>query len=134
MTPLVVDASALLEYLLRSPRGARLAPLLQESGSDLHAPALCDVEIGSGLVRLLARHLLEIRRAEEILEDLADLRLARHGHLSLVPRALALRDNFSVYDGMYVVLAESLDAPLVTADAKLARAARKHTALDVRTA
>ncbi|HEY0590709.1 MAG TPA: type II toxin-antitoxin system VapC family toxin [Thermoanaerobaculia bacterium] len=131
MTPLVVDASALLEYLLGSPAGARIAPLLQSQDADLHAPALCDVEIGSGLVRLLARRRIGVQRATELLEDLGDMPLARHGHLSLVPRALALRENFSIYDGVYVALAESLGATLVTADAKLARAARTHSRVDV---
>ena len=134
MTPLVVDASALLEYLLGSPAGARVAPLLQAPDADLHAPAVCDVEVGSGLIRLLTRRLIEIARATEILEDLGDLPLARHGHLSLVPRALALRKNFSIYDGVYVALAESLGATLITADAKLARAARGHSRIEVRLA
>jgi predicted nucleic acid-binding protein len=133
VTPLVVDASALLEVLLGSSRGVELLPLLAAADVDLHAPALLDVEVGSGLVRLLARGLVEVERATQILEDLRDLRIARHGHLSLVPRAIALRENFSVYDGVYVALAESLGATLVTADAKLARAVRIHTSLEVRT-
>jgi predicted nucleic acid-binding protein len=130
---LVVDASALVEVLLRSPRGVGLLPLLAAADSDLHAPALLDVEVGSALARLLTRRLVEIERATQLLEDLRDFRLARHGHLSLVPRAVALRENFSVYDGVYVALTESLDATLVTADEKLARAVRIHTSLEVRT-
>jgi len=35
-----------------------------------------------------------------------------------------LRHNFTVYDAAYVVLAEALEAPLVTADAKLEEARR----------
>ena len=37
-------------------------------------------------------------------------------------RAWALRENITVYDAMYVVLAESLDAPFLTCDGPLARA------------
>jgi predicted nucleic acid-binding protein len=37
---------------------------------------------------------------------------------------LALRDNFTVYDAAYVVLAQQLQSPLVTRDAKLADARR----------
>jgi predicted nucleic acid-binding protein len=40
----------------------------------------------------------------------------------LVPRYWALRDNLTVYDAAYVALAEAFDAPLLTADARLARA------------
>ena len=37
-------------------------------------------------------------------------------------RAWELRANATVYDAIYVALAELLDAPLVTADRKLAKA------------
>ncbi len=37
-------------------------------------------------------------------------------------RVWQLRDNVSLYDAWYVVLAELLDAPLVTLDLRLARA------------
>ena len=37
-------------------------------------------------------------------------------------RCWELRTKATVYDAVYVALAELLDAPLVTADAKLARA------------
>ena len=37
-------------------------------------------------------------------------------------RAWELRDNVTVYDAVYVALAELLDAPLVTADSRLAKA------------
>ena len=43
---------------------------------------------------------------------------------------LALRENFTVYDAAYIVLALALDAPLVTADAKHLEAGR--LGLDVR--
>jgi predicted nucleic acid-binding protein len=33
-----------------------------------------------------------------------------------------LRDNVSAYDAAYIALAETLEAPLVTRDARLARA------------
>ena len=46
----------------------------------------------------------------------------RHQTRSLWPRAWELRTNLSAYDALYVALAEQLDAPLVTADARLARA------------
>lgn len=119
MTPLVVDASALVEYLFRTPRGTTLAPLIEKRGTDLHVPALADVEFASAVVRLLVRRIVTIDRATEALGDLADLPLTRHGHLSLLPRILSLRGNFSVYDGVYVALAESLAADLITADDKL---------------
>lgn len=131
MTRVVLDASALLEYLLQNPRARTIAPFLQASDSDLHAPTLCDVEVASGIVRLLVRKLISVERTSELLTDLNDLPITRHGHLALLPRAIALRNNFSVYDAIYVALAESLDATLLTADDKLAEAIRRHTSLAV---
>jgi predicted nucleic acid-binding protein len=48
--------------------------------------------------------------------------LRRHSHTALLPRAWALRATLTAYDAVYVALAEALDAPLVTRDARLARA------------
>ena len=39
-----------------------------------------------------------------------------------MPRAFELRANVSAYDATYVALAEHLDCPLVTGDARLANA------------
>lgn len=39
-----------------------------------------------------------------------------------VPRIGELRDSVSAYDATYVAVAEALEAPLVTADGRLARA------------
>jgi predicted nucleic acid-binding protein len=61
-------------------------------------------------------------RAEEALEDLALLRVVRHAHVDLAGRAWGLRDNFTAYDAMYLALAESLDATMVTCDAPLGAA------------
>ena len=127
----VLDASALLEYLLQTPRGSRLAPAIQAPDAELHAPSLCDVEITSGVVRLLVRQMISFERAGELLDDLVDLPITRHGHLALLPRTVSLRHNFTVYDAVYVALAESLGATLLTADGKLATAIQRHTSLEV---
>lgn len=127
MSALVVDASALVEYLFRTPRALRLGPVIEDSAVDLHVPSLADVEFSSAVARLLVRRLITPERASEALDDLGDLPLTRHGHLALLPRTLALRENFSTYDAIYVALAESLGAELLTSDEKLATAARTHT-------
>ena len=60
--------------------------------------------------------------AIEALHDLRDLRLVRHGHWALIDRAWTLRHNLTMYDAVYVALAEALEAPLVTTDRRLASA------------
>lgn len=125
MRLVVTDASALLEYLLRTERSAPVQAAVTASDTDVHVPALCDVEVVAALRRaLLARSLTE-PRAREALTHYRALPLTRHGHEPLLDRALALRHNFSAYDAVYVALAEELRAELVTADAALARSARK---------
>jgi len=54
--------------------------------------------------------------------DLRRLPVERVSHRLLMERCWELRDNVTVYDAVYVALAELLDAPLVTADGKLAKA------------
>ncbi len=127
----MVDASALAEYLLRTPRGERFEARLFASDADLHIPALCDVEVAAVLRRYLLAGRLSAHRAAEALKDYLDLPLTRHGHQLLLSRILALRDNFSPYDACYVALAEHLGAALFTADEALTRAARAQLGLPV---
>jgi len=46
--------------------------------------------------------------------------MRRVPHAPLLERCWELRANLTVYDAAYVALAELIDAPLLTADAKLA--------------
>jgi predicted nucleic acid-binding protein len=131
LQPIVVDASTLAEYLLRTTSGTRAEAVVQDPEVELHAPSLCDVEISSVLRRALLTGRLSEGRARQALEDYLDLPLVRHGHRYLLARVLTLRDNFSAYDATYVALAERLGAGLLTADTALGRAARSHTSLQV---
>ena len=131
MNQLVVDASAIGELILEKTRNAPLFDILRAGDTVLHAPALCDVEVTSALVRLERRRLLSADNASQVLADYLDLPIERHGHQGLLRRALELRENFTPYDAVYVALSESLGAPLLTADARLARAARAHTMITV---
>jgi predicted nucleic acid-binding protein len=119
---IVVDASALLEFLLQTSLGARVEARLFGEEDELHAPHLLDVEIAQGLRRLVRTGEVSSGRAEEAIADLTDLDLHRHAHLDLLDRAWKLRDNISAYDAMYVVLAEAIEAPIITCDGPLGKA------------
>ena len=124
MKPVVLDASALIEYLLRTAASANVGREIEAKDTDLHIPALCDVEVCSGLRRALLQSKLSKGRAEEAVADYLDLPLTRHGHMQLITRILQLRDNFSAYDATYVALAERLGAIFVTADQSLSKAVK----------
>jgi predicted nucleic acid-binding protein len=100
----------------------------------LWAPYLIDAEVGHSLRRLVATGNLGEDRAATGLRDLAGLPLRRIVHAGLLDRAWQLRHNLSFYDGLYVALAEQLGTPLLTLDARLARAAAATAGIDVVTA
>jgi predicted nucleic acid-binding protein len=92
-------------------------------GHDLAAPELVDLEVASVLRRQLSAKKLDVRRALLALHDLVDLPLRRAPHRPLLRRCWELRANLTIYDAAYVALAEALETPLLTADARLAAAA-----------
>lgn len=122
----VVDAAALVEYLLVTDRSAWVARQLEAPEVDLHVPAHCDLEVAEGLRRALRVTRLTEPRALEALVDYLDLPLTHHGHKSLLLRIFALREDLTSSDAAYIALAEELRAPLITVDRRLARAARAY--------
>lgn len=100
----------------------RIRERIARPGEDVHAPHLIDIEVVSAIRRLERMGRLTRDRAAEALEDLRDLAIRRYPHLGLIERIWQLRHNVTTADAAYIALAEALDAPLITADARLARA------------
>jgi len=128
---IVVDASALLEFLLQTSLGARVEARLFREEDELHAPHLVDVEITQSLRRLVRTGEVSAGRADEVIADLTDLDLHRHPHLDLLGRVWKLRDNLSAYDAIYVALAEAMEATIVTCDGPLAKAPGHRARIEV---
>ena len=103
---------------------------MREAGR-LAAPHLIDAEIGHALRRLLLRGEVTASTALRILADLDALLLRRYRHDLLLRRALELRDNATVYDAIYIALAEALGVPLVTQDRALAGVPNVRTSIEV---
>jgi predicted nucleic acid-binding protein len=120
---IVTDASAMVEVLLRFPAAEAIETRLFAPGETLHAPHLLDVEVAQVVRRYVGRGEIDRERGRRALAILADLPVRRYPHVPLLPRIWALRDNLTAYDAAYVALAEALDAPLLTRDARLATAA-----------
>jgi len=120
---IVVDASVVVTALADDGHdGDRARDRLR--GERLAAPHLLDLEVTSAWRRLVAAGELDERRARLALADLQGLRVDRVRHGKLLDRCWELRKNFTVtvYDAAYLALAELLEATLVTADGKLAKA------------
>ncbi len=118
---IVVDASVLVVALADDDQDGDAARA-RLRGESLAAPELVDLEVASVLRRQARRGALDDRRARLALADLVDLPLQRAQHRPLLTRCWELRETLTIYDAAYVALAEALDAPLLTVDARLARA------------
>jgi predicted nucleic acid-binding protein len=99
--------------------------LIFAAGETLHAPHLMDLEVAHVLRRYVRSSAISQERGAEALGDLADLPIARYAHAFLLHRIWEMRDALTAYDAAYVALAETLDAPLITRDRALARAASR---------
>ena len=119
---IVLDASALVELILNTAGGQKVAERLRDPGLGLHVPHLADTEVAQALRRYVAAGDLSPADGEAALDDFRALDLQRHAHEPLLERVWELRGNLTAYDAVYCALAEVLDASLVTFDARLAKA------------
>jgi predicted nucleic acid-binding protein len=124
---IVLDASAVIEILLQTRAASPLTDRVLSPDASLHAPHLLQVEVVQVLRRFGARGELQTERARQALADLLDFPVELHAHDLLLSRAWELCQNLTIYDAVYIALAELLEAPLLTRDRRLA-AARGHTA------
>jgi predicted nucleic acid-binding protein len=118
---IVADASVLVLGLV-DEGGAGALARERLLASDIAVPELADVEVLSVVRREVLAGRLTSERGAGALQDYTDLAVERYSHRPLMARVWELRDTVSAYDAQYVALAELLDAALVTADGRLARA------------
>jgi len=122
---IVLDSSAAIDYLLGlEPQATWVEHQLDDAGWALHAPHVFDVEVVSGIRRLVHRQKLPPERGAERARLLVDLRLRRYPHVQLLDRVWELHPNVTPADACFVALAEALNVPLVTTDERLSRVRR----------
>lgn len=119
----MLDASAGVELLLRTPIGNRLRTALP-SGADEWVPESYFLEAPSVLRRLQLAGAIDASRADLALRRLLDSPAQRAQVKPLVSAAWAHRHNLTLADALYVVLARELHAPLVTTDRRMAHSPR----------
>jgi predicted nucleic acid-binding protein len=119
---IVLDASAVMELVLNTAAGRRVAREIAPPQISLNAPHIIDVEVTQALRRYVRSRMISAERGSLALKHLSQLDLTRYDHVDLLPRIWALRDNLTAYDAAYVALAEALEARLLTLDVRLAAA------------
>lgn len=118
----VVDASVVVQWLFRPhDRPAGKSGEAWTSEALLAAPHLIDAEVGHAIRRQILTGRTTVLRADRALVRFLQLSIERFPHTSLLERAFELRDNASMYDALYLALAEALAATLLTRDAALAK-------------
>lgn len=128
---IVVDASAVVEVLLQNAKADIAEQWLLNPQRSKHAPHLLDMEVAHSIRRYATAGLIDAELGRAALGNLLAFSIRRYPHQALLPRIWDLRHNMSAYDAAYVALAELLEAPLLTFDARLASAARRHVGIEV---
>lgn len=124
--PMIIDASVAIEYLVKlryTEKATRLfRSMLNDPAIELWAPDLIYPEALSALRKLVKAGHLSQKSGTKAVDNLVRLPVSVVGAASLVPEMWKLKDFLTAYDACYVALSRSLQAPLITADAKLVRA------------
>jgi predicted nucleic acid-binding protein len=128
MSSLVVDASVAAKWIIAEPLSDQAIAVLSRP-EDLIAPDLLAAEVASVLWKKVRTGDLTEVEATRRFAALSGMGLELVATPPLVPRALsfALKAQRTVYDSLYLALAEERDCKFVTADEKLVNALKEIT-------
>ena len=127
---LVIDASALVKYLLHEEGWTNVRTLFDqaiEGSFELHSVDLVLKEVGSALQRYVSSGSSREVTSKIYHQLLSQTIISYHRQdASILGGAfdLALQNELSIYDAVYLVLARNLRAELVTSDGRQAAVAK----------
>ena len=113
---LVLDASIVVDLLLKCEPFYSQIKIRIRAADWLAAPHLLDAEVTQVFRRFVLQGEISDQRAEIAIVDLKDLPIERYPHIPFLTRAFDLRNNLTIYDALYLALAEGLNAELLTRD------------------
>lgn len=116
---LVVDASVLVEILLRTPTGRATAPRLRTEPAA--APDIIDAEVAQALRRAHRRGALDGAQLGGALDQLLDAPIQRLPTRLLVRGTRRWWANVTAYDALYLGVAAAQRSRVLTCDGPLAR-------------
>jgi predicted nucleic acid-binding protein len=127
----VIDCSALVRALAdESPEGEAVRSRLAGELA-LAAPSLLDYELMSALLGMIRGGKITPRQMGRVINSYKALDVARHETLIIWERVRDLNHNISSCDAQYVALAEVLELPLITCDARIKRSGAAKCAIEV---
>ena len=120
----VADASVVIALLFEERQWEEAAERLQ--GCLISAPHLLDLEFANAALRKMRREGCDAAAVDRTMQVFNEIVADRHAVPAAAALELAKRYGLTPYDAAYLWLAERLEAPLVTFDARLGEAARRH--------
>ena len=119
----VIDASALAAIVFSEPDANEILKIIE--GVTLSAPSLLPYDLNNVCLKKIRRYPSKRTTLLQGLEFLTQMHIAYCNVNPIETVELAKQQSLTACDGAYLWLATELDAPLVTLDRKLARAARQ---------
>lgn len=119
----VIDASVAIKWFIPEIY-SDVALHVRRLEAPLHVPAYIQLEVGSVLAKKIRRNELTKEEGDVILNEFRQLPLQYHPDERLFHAgyALALATHQSLYDCLYLALAETIDGAVITADRKFFQA------------
>nr|MEB3859853.1 type II toxin-antitoxin system VapC family toxin [Desulfurococcales archaeon] len=122
---IVIDSSILVMYFTREPGWEKAREIILRVGVTVD---LAVKEVANALWKKVRRGEMPLEHASSIIADLLRgnvVKIVRHE--PLLPEALkvAVEEDITIYDALFIVLARKLSYPLATADKRQAEVARK---------
>lgn len=122
MSAVVVDSSAFVDSIaLPLRRGGQVLEHL-EAFDEWWAPDCFDAEVAHALRHQMLRGALPASAFIDEMRALSEVAIGRIPVGPLLGRIAVLSRSVTAYDAAFVAVAELLDAPLLTTDARLTRA------------
>ncbi len=119
-----VDASSLINLLAYPDEFSSHQNLLDDN---LIAPAILVPEFLSGIRKLAIRKRIPTNLVNRIVTRFEGLQIELFTMSAYRRELWAMTKNFSPYDATYVLLAQTTYTPLITSDARMAKAAQRNT-------
>ena len=126
----IIDTSAVIRLFIDDgpiPDGLEKFLTEVERGNAIAlAPELMLFEAANVLYKKMLRGELTSEEAKSLLDEITRLPIRREGHVPIIQRSFAIAENtnLTVYDSLFLVLAEYRNGVLFTGDNKLLQAAK----------